>query len=188
MKTPEEITEGIRERFYNLLPADKSNPLYTAIAAAIHAEREKLERLKQGIQQVVPLGAVDQIVSQQEEIDRLKTELERVTKERDEAQQKLEALRMVVVKWNGFCPSSRQAEETEACISGWNKRAADALSERDTARQQLRECWSVLEASREALRQLVNLANVNPTIRSMLQSLGNSFNNLLLKHQKGETK
>jgi hypothetical protein len=72
MKTPEEITKGIRERFYNLLPADKSNPLYTAIANAIRAEGEELERIKQGVQQIVPLGAVDQIVRQQEEIDRLR--------------------------------------------------------------------------------------------------------------------
>lgn len=47
-----------------------------AIEKAVAPYKELAEQLKQGIQQVVPLGAVDQIVRQQEEIDRLRAELE----------------------------------------------------------------------------------------------------------------
>jgi hypothetical protein len=187
MKTPEEIAEEIifnaqaSATGWVYTQSGERDQLRSAIAAAIRAEREELERLKQGVQQIAPLATVGQIVRQQEEIDRLKAELERVTSIARTLRAGWIRLKDQAIAGNGpvecFAFQDAIREEDGKCVEGAIR-----------ARQQLRECWSVLEASREAMRQLVNLANVNPTIRSMLQSLGNSFNNLLLKHQKGETK
>jgi hypothetical protein len=46
-----------------------------------------------------------------------------------ELEKALEATRMVVVKYNSFCPSSRIPEETEACLAGWHGRAVKAEDE-----------------------------------------------------------
>lgn len=54
-----------------------------------------------------------------------------------ELEQKLESIRMLIVRWQGSCSSSRLLEEINECISAWNKRAGEAEKERDDLKAKL---------------------------------------------------
>lgn len=96
----------------------------------------------------------------------------------------VESLRMVVVRWNGSCSSSRQVEDTEDCIAGWNKRASNFAAERDSLRSDLAKSDSFRERlamkhrrlndSHSQLKQLYNQQlEITERVRSLLvQAVG----------------
>jgi hypothetical protein len=144
MKTPEEIARKCVTQFCS--PDMYDEMVKDSIAAAIRAEREELERLKQGVQQIAPLSAVDQIVRQQEEIDQLKMELEaiqlRLQAEREGGAKQVQEFIKIANE-----DSARLREKLERVTkerSEWWQAAKEtndkAIAERDAARHE-REHW-----------------------------------------------
>lgn len=84
---------------------------------------------------MTPKEQVETILNTYTSRDNLADAFASVLLEKDQEIERLnnviEDLRMVVVKWNGYCPSSRQVEETEQCIAGWNKRVSEYANECD---------------------------------------------------------
>lgn len=85
------------------------------------------------------------------EVERLKeacakefASVELLSNENERLSSLVESLRMVVVRWNGSCSSSRQVEDTDECIAGWNKRASNFAAERDSLRSLLVQAVGLL--------------------------------------------
>jgi hypothetical protein len=151
-----------------------------AIEKAVLPYKQLAEQLKQGVQQIVPLGAVDQIVGQQEEIDRLKTELERVTNlswwahtciHHNDVQRRSLSIKCPV------CLTAELLKLSEQCDAS-NEESSRMESERGTAHQQLQEVYELLKH----LHKEVLDTDYNEHWESFIRL------ETYLAHQKGETK